>query len=213
MASRRIRPLTARDLDRLPDACPDDSLRTALAAGSDRPWLDEVAAQWGACGVMALNSGRVIGYLLLAPTELLPRTGVFTRGAGDDAVVVVTGRVVEEHRGHGVGRQLIQAAAALGVRRSYRALEAFGSTVPGTTLLPVSWLTAVGFEVARAHPVTPRLRMELRSTARWRTELSAVVDRLTGLVVRPVPPEPANYESSRRESEPTDLRRRVRVGW
>ncbi len=165
---------------------------------ADADWAEEVTRQWGSCGVMASNAGRVIGYLIAAPPELLPKDATFAAGASRDAAVLLTGFVVEEFRGHGVGRQLVQSVAALGVRRSYRALEAFGTSLPGPgPLLPVGWLTAVGFEIARPHPVTPRLRMELRSTVRRRFELTAVLSRLTGLVARPAPPEPANYEPAR----------------
>ncbi len=199
--SRRIRPLTARDLDRLPRPGTDGDHGSANSNGKTRGWVaddgwaEEVTRQWGACGVLATNAGQVIGYLLAAPPELLPKDAAFAAGASRDAAVILTGYVVEEFRGHGVGKQLVQSIAALGVRRSYRALEAFGSTLPGPgPLLPVGWLRSVGFELDRPHPVAPRLRMELRSTVRWRFELSAVLSRLTGLVARPAPPEPASYE-------------------
>lgn len=205
MRSRRIRPLAASDLNRLPHSCLE------AMPGVDAGWAEQVCGRWGACGVMTVNAGEVIGFLLLAPPDLLPKESVFAAGASRDAAVLLTGWVAEAHRGHGVGKQLVRSAAALAVRRSIRALEAFGASGAGRNgsradlLLPVGWLTAVGFEVTRPHPITPRLRMELRSTARWRFELSTVIGRLSGLVARPAPPEPASYEPARFDGDRTGV--------
>lgn len=178
--------------------------------GVDADWAEQVCGRWGACGVLTVNAGEVIGFLLLSPPDLLPKGSVFAVGASRDAAVVITGWVAERHRGHGIGKQLVRSAAANAVRRSIRALEAFGSSATGNgtraeVLLPIGWLTAVGFEVSRPHPVTPRLRMELRSTARWRFELSTVIGRLAGLVARPAPPEPAGYEPVHFEPDRTGV--------
>jgi hypothetical protein len=59
-------------------------------------------------------------------------------------------------------------------------------------MLPAAWLETVGFVVVRPHPVTPRLRMDLQTTQRWRPDLGAAWSRLTGLVAQPAA-EPATY--------------------
>ncbi|MGV1008643.1 MAG: GNAT family N-acetyltransferase [Dermatophilaceae bacterium] len=45
-------------------------------------------------------------------------------------------------------------------------------------LLPVDFLTAVGFSTVREHRAYPRLRLDLRSALDWREEVEAAVERL-----------------------------------
>ncbi len=45
-------------------------------------------------------------------------------------------------------------------------------------LLPVDFLTAVGFHPVREHPLYPRMRLDLRTALRWREELELAVERL-----------------------------------
>ena len=106
----------------------------------------------------------------------------------------MSAHVAEEFRGKGIGRQLVQSAAALLVRRDIRAMEAVGTYTDGPScMLPTAWLEAVGFAIVRPHPITPRLRMDLQSSLRW-PDLGAAWNRLTGLVTQPGgSPEPAAY--------------------
>jgi GNAT superfamily N-acetyltransferase len=163
--------------------------------GSRHAWAEAVTAAWGYCGVMAVNDGSVIGYLTLAPASLVPSGGIpFRTGASPDAAVMMSAHVVEGYRGNGVGRQMMQTAAGMVARRGVRAIEAVGANRSGALLLPpTAWLESVGFVVVRPHPLTPRLRMDLQATVRWRADLSAAWSRLTGLVPQPAPPEPASF--------------------
>jgi GNAT superfamily N-acetyltransferase len=207
MASRRFRPLTAANLSALPELCArctfwEASLTDLATSGDhrDRPqvkleWAKSVTEHWGYCGVIAVNDGATIGYLTMAPSMYVPRLGAFaTTPVSPDAAVLQGVWVTEELRGKGIGRQLVQSAAGMLVRRDIRALEAVGTyrTAP-SCMMPAGWLEAVGFTVVRPHPVTPRLRMNLQSTQRWRPDLGAAWHRLTGLVAQPNPPTPATY--------------------
>jgi N-acetylglutamate synthase-like GNAT family acetyltransferase len=160
-------------------------------------WAEAVTARWGYCGVMAQNDGEVIGHLTMAPAMFVPRLGAFaTTPVSQDAAVLMSVTVVPEMRGRGIGRQLVQAAAGLLVRRDIRALEAVGTEhQEPSCMLPTTWLETVGFSIVRPHPVTPRLRMDLQTTVRWRPDLGAAWSRLTELVVQPAPPEPAAFGS------------------
>lgn len=206
MGSRRLRPMTAADTAELPGLCATCTFWEAglsdLAIPSNHrdggvaksEWAEGVTDHWGYCGVVASQNDIVIGYLIMAPASYVPRLAAFPAPISPHSAVVMSALVIEEHRGHGIGRQLMQSAAGLVARRDIRALEAVGTYHDGPScMLPVGWLEAIGFAVTRAHPTTPRLRMDLASTVRWRPDLGAAWHRLTGLVAQPHPPEPAAY--------------------
>ena len=91
----------------------------------------------------------------------------------------------------GMARDLIE-------RGGIAAVEAFGDTRgpgrPGgrSCVTPVDFLTGVGFKTQRAHAVTPRMRMDLRTTVSWREELEGALERLLG-AVRPAPKTTADH--------------------
>lgn len=216
MNSRRIKPLTAADVPDLLDPCSScafwESSLSSLATSSDHhdqrqtklDWAEAVTARWGFCGVLAVNDGQPIGYLTMAPADFVPRLSAFpTTPVSQDAVVVMSVRVQEEFRHKGIGRQLVQSAAALVARRDIRALEAVGTYREGPScMLPASWLQSVGFAIVREHPVAPRLRMDLQTTVRWKPDLGAAWHRLTGLVAVPATPEPAGFDLAQRGATP-----------
>lgn len=214
--SRRLRPMTAADLDLLPDPCGRcafwETSVADLAAPAEHPdraarkaeWAEEVTDRWGYCGVLAVQDDEVLGFLTLAPARLVRRLPAFsTTPVGPDVAVLLSAQVAEAWRGRGIGRQLVTTAAGLVTRRDIRALEAVGTRREGPScMMPVGWLESVGFGVVREHPVTPRLRMDLQATQRW-PGLGAAWSRLTGLVSPAVAPQPAAYAG--REAEPAEV--------
>ena len=205
--TRRLRPMAVADLALLPDPCSrctfwEVSLHDLTAPDLHRDrtevkreWAEAVARRWGYCGVIAADGDELLGYATLAPAGLVPRLGALTvTPINPDAAVLLSVRVEEPHRGRGLGRQLLQSAAGLMVRRDIRAIEAVASSREGPSCLaPAGFQERVGFTVVRPHPVTPRLRMDLQSTARWLPDLGAAWNRLTGLMPQPAPgPEPAH---------------------
>lgn len=179
------------------------------AAEQKRDWVASVLLEWGACGHVLLDDGRVAAHALYAPPAFAPGSaGLPTAPVTPDAVQLLTVQVAEEYRGGGLGRLLVRAAAKDLVDRGVVAIEAFGASKPGFSrvesrvstpsfpdrggcVVPVGFLTAVGFRTQRAHPAYPRMRMDLRSTLSWKDEVEQAIGALLG-AVRPVKqPKPA----------------------
>lgn len=152
-------------------------------------WVSQVLRDWGSCGRLLLVDDRLVGHVIYAPAVFVPGAGEFpTSPVSGDAVVMASLRVAEPYAGRGAGRRLLPAMAKDLIKRGdIRAVEAFAGT--GPCLLPVDFLKAVGFRTVRAHPRTPRMRMELRSLVTWRTDLEEALDRLRGVLPNrePVP--------------------------
>ncbi|MFW6600090.1 GNAT family N-acetyltransferase [Propionibacteriaceae bacterium Y2011] len=166
-------------------------------------WIASASDTWGWCGVRIVEQDEVRGYLLLAPAADPPEDGPYaTTPVSDDVAVVAKVWVDSEFRRVGMGRQLVQGAAALAHRAGVPALEVIGSYGPGTCTVPaVSWLRRTGFEVTRNHPLHPRLRLDLSRTVRW-PRFSHAFDRLTHLVRPASPPEPAGRQPRNSDPEP-----------
>lgn len=204
---REVLALTLDRLADLPDPCVQCSfwegaggpLPRASDGGAKEGWLASTLLEWGAPGRVAYVDGQPVGYLAYAPAHLVPRAMAFpTSPVSPDAVVLATARVDPAYAGQGLGRVLVQAAAKDCLRRGVRAMEAFGRRdLPGASLaaggpgtaqhcvLPEAFLSAVGFGTARDHPTLPRMRLDLRSVARWREEVEQAVERLLAPVLRP----------------------------
>jgi len=138
--------------------------------------------------------------------------------SGGDALTVLGLHVDVSCRGVGLGRALVQGVAREALRRPrVRAVEALAGrwgAVAGSDgggfgppcLVPLDFWLACGFTVVREHPLTPRVRLDARVLAAWRTELEEAVEqawsRLRG-AVRPEPvPGPALSGSQQRSSTP-----------
>ena len=195
--TRRLAPLTRDSLDDLPSPCRSctrwelDAVHRARVeaefggADAKAAWLSTTLLDWGSCGLVARVDATVAGYVLYAPPAYLPGLAAYpTAPVSPDAVALAALRVEPEHAGHGLARMLVQGMAADLARRGVRAVEAVAS-MPGSSapecLIPADFLLAVGFTTVRPHPRTPRLRLDLRTTAVWREDVvEAALDRLLG---------------------------------
>ncbi len=160
----------------------------AEAAAEKDAWLSTVLREWGSCGRVAMLDDQPVGHVLYAPPAFVPGAGSHpTAPVSADAVLLTTAYVAPEHAGGGWGRMLVQSMAAdLVARGGIRAVEAFGDAggTRGRCVVSADFLAHVGFRTHRAHPTTPRMRMDLRSALTWKDEVEAALERLVG-VVRP----------------------------
>lgn len=160
-------------------------------AGDEKSlWLEEVLREWGTCGQVVLMDRRPVGHAIYAPAAYLPGVATFpTAPPSPDAVVLASVHVAAEHRRGGLGRLLVQRMARdLVTRGDVGAVEAFVDPRGrgGGCAVPQQFLSAVGFTTQRAHPTSPRMRMDLRAALTWKDEVELAVERLLG-VVRPSP--------------------------
>lgn len=215
--SRRAVPLTLDHLVALDAPCRScifwelDPVRRSRVASCDaarekEAWLSHVLREWGSCGRVVLVDGRPVGYVAYAPAAFVPGAdGFATAPVSPDAVLLTALWVDPEHAGGGLARILVQAMARDLVTRDIRAVEAFGAAggrrrgaVGGPDcLVPADFLGRVGFKTQRAHPRTPRMRMELRSALTWRDEVEAAIERILGVVRPEKAPSPAPKAATR----------------
>lgn len=195
--ARRVVRLTPDHLDALPPEITSrlrwkvDAVTLARTPSEDRAdevqaWVSEVLREWGSCGRVALWDDEPVGAAVYVPPAFLPGLGEMpTAPPSPDAVVLSDLYVLPEARGAGVGRMLVQGAARDLLRREVRALEAFGELRPadGEDVLPAEFLGAVGFRTHRAHPTTPRMRIDLRGTRTWRGEVEQAWEKWVGVVL------------------------------
>ena len=153
-------------------------------------WVSEVLREWGSCGRVALVDDEPVGYLVYAPEAFVPGAASFpTAPVSPDAVLMTTAYVDPAWQGGGLGRMLVQGMARDLIKRGdVGAVEAFGDSRgrAGRCMVPVDFLSGVGFKTHRPHPTSPRMRMDLRTAVTWRDEVDAAIDRLMG-ALRPAP--------------------------
>ena len=153
-------------------------------------WLDRVMEEWGPCGRVVLVDDRPVAMAMYGPAGYFPGAASLpTAPVTRDAVLLASVHVSPAHRGGGLGRMLVQGVARDLVERGCAAVEAFGDPrgeAGRVCVMPSGFLGAVGFATQRAHPTSPRMRMDLRTTRRWRSEIETALERLLG-AVRPVP--------------------------
>ncbi|MFJ8251355.1 GNAT family N-acetyltransferase [Streptomyces sp. NPDC094466] len=194
---RRLAPLTLDNLPDLPERCRScvfwelDPVSGEAAVKAGKPelekeaWISAVLLEWGSCGRVVYVDDVPAGFVLYAPPAYVPRSTAFpTSPVSPDAVQLITGLIIPQYQGQGLGRVMVQTVAKDVLRRGFKAIEAFGDARSGqaTCVLPADHLLAVGFKTVRPHPVYPRLRLELRTTLSWKEDVEMALDRLLGAV-------------------------------
>ena len=199
---RRVEGITLDNLDDLGGRCrscafwestPAEGVDGWTARELKESWVSETLLGWGSCGQILYVDGLPVGHVLYAPPAYVPRAMSFpTAPISTDAVLLMTAHIDPEYTGNGLGRILLQGVARDLTTRGVRAVEAFGRTLPwgpgagSGCLLPADFLRAVGFKTVRPHPVTPRLRMDIRSLVTWREDVESAIERLLGSISSPV---------------------------
>jgi GNAT superfamily N-acetyltransferase len=191
--SRRLASVTLDNLDDLPRRCRrcvfwelDPVARTRAEEAGDtefekEAWVSATLLEWGSCGKLVYVDGVPAGYVLFAPPAYVPRGVAFpTSPVSADAVLLMTGHVLPEFTGMGLGRMLVQGVAKDLIRRNVKALEAFGDKNWETPacVLPADYLLSVGFKTVRPHHRFPRLRLELKTAVSWREDVEVALERL-----------------------------------
>ena len=204
--SRRAVNITLDNLDDLPGRCrrcvfwelDPVSLSRAQEAGDTafekESWVSATLLEWGSCGKVVYVDSIPAAFVMYAPPAYVPRSVAFpTSPVSADAVLLMTGHVLPDFAGGGLGRMLVQSIAKDLQRRGVRAIEAFGDLKweGPACVLPAEHLLAVGFKTVRPHHRYPRLRLELKTAVSWREDVEVALERLLGSmspdpVLRPV---------------------------
>jgi GNAT superfamily N-acetyltransferase len=201
--SRRAVNITLDNLDDLPSRCRkcvfweldpvshDRAVEAGDTAFEKESWVSATLLEWGSCGKIAYIDSVPAGYVMFAPPMYVPRSVAFpTSPVSADAVLLMTGQVLPEFAGGGIGRMLLQSVAKDLTRRGVKAIEAFGDLNHNpdapACVLPADHLKAVGFKTVRPHHRFPRLRLELKSAVSWREDVEVALEKLLGSMTDPL---------------------------
>jgi GNAT superfamily N-acetyltransferase len=195
--SRHLVTLTPAQLAQLPgpcDACQFWQGAPDSLAGKEE-WARTVLTEWGTFGLGVAIDGALVAHILYAPVRYLPRAARLPAGpVSDDAVLLAGLRVAPERRGTGLGKLLVQRAAADLLRREVRALEAFGTQArlpvshTGQCSVPADFLAAHGFVTVRSRAGLSLHRLDLGATEARHLDLEPLRRRIRALAKGPAAP-------------------------
>ena len=162
-------------------------------------WLSAVLRDWGSCGRVATRrrTHRRPHRLRAGGARCPGAAALPTAPASPDAIVAATAWIDPGMRGGGLGRLLVQAMAADLVERGQhrgRGLRRHPRPRAGGACCPSEFLGSVGFKTQRAHPTTPRMRMELRTALSWKDEVELALERMVGMPYAPRRRRPARSD-------------------
>ena len=95
--SRKLRPLYADDLDRLPPGCSDCAFWESAGererrcgavcdVDTQRAWYRRVTDEWGSCGRVAFEDDEVLGFVKYAPSGYFPQSATFSAAPQDPSI-------------------------------------------------------------------------------------------------------------------------------
>lgn len=193
--TRRLRPLSLDDLDRLPAGCAgcafwesEAPLERTCGVSRDsetqRAWYRTVSSEWGECGRVAYEDDELLGFIKYAPSRYFPQAATFAAAPEDGGVPLIAClHVSPDARHHGLGSVLLRACLRDLALRGERRVEAFAFAsaerpLDEMPMLGMPFLIRNGFTVSRPDPVYPLLRLDLKALAVWSDNLEAVLDSL-----------------------------------
>jgi GNAT superfamily N-acetyltransferase len=193
--TRKLRPLSFGDLDRLPSGCAGCALWESAGmherrcgsvcdAEVQQAWHRRVTDEWGECGRVAFEDDELLGFIKYAPSGYFPQAATFLAAPQDPTVPLITClHISPDARHHGLGTVLLRAALRDLVMRGERRVEAFGFTKSGAALedmpmLGVPFLLRNGFTVSRPDATYPLMKLDLRSLIVLQDNLEAVLESL-----------------------------------
>ena len=145
-------------------------------------WVSAALLMRPTVGRVAYLGSSPVGHAVYAPGHVLPGADRFVSGrANTDAMLLAAFRVDPAARDTGVARIMLEAVARDALEQGMRALEAYGSRATGRhhgCLLPADFLVHCGFSEVAPHPMTPRLRLDIKAVTTWRAEVEAAIERL-----------------------------------
>ena len=193
--TRKLRPLTQRDLDRLPVGCSGCAFWESAGERErrcgqpndielQRAWFRRVTDEWGDCGRVAYEDEEVLGFIKYAPSRYFPQAATFASAPSDPCVPMISClHISPDARHHGLGTVLLRACLRDLVLRGERRVEAFGFADPAAhiddmPMLGMRFLLRNGFTVSHPHPVYPLMRLDLRTLAVLQDNLESVLESL-----------------------------------
>lgn len=168
------------DAARGPETADPETARKAKEA-----WWQAQALEEPVVSRRAVVDDAVVGFVLAGTASSLPRSRRLGPPTSDDALVMATLWVHEDHRSGGVGKALVHSVLREASQRGFEAVEAHGRLDSDPhCVLSVAQLEAFGFVVARQHLRFPLLRLDLRQTVSWTESVGHAIEGVIGALRR-----------------------------
>lgn len=143
--------------------------------------IKRILTEWGNCGFIAYDDKQPVGYALFGPPSFFPKIGEHAAGpVSPDAIFLACIHIMPDHRGSGIGEQLLMAVEKQVLKKKYKALELFGAradnAVPAN---PMQFYLERGFYIKRDDHRFPLLRLDVKSLAAWHESVEAALKQLS----------------------------------